>query len=266
MRGTFFTPMERFQPALPMRGVTAILSRDSEYSEFQPALPMRGVTTGRHRRSRSRAISTRTPHAGSDDAIIRGRDGMEISTRTPHAGSDVHPIDDRFVVRISTRTPHAGSDPVFFDVLQAKPISTRTPHAGSDIDRAWRDRMGRISTRTPHAGSDRNIMRKIYCLDQHIAPIDKQGTRNKRVRHLYVTLFGANLTYVICELRARTMVLQCQEPFSFVRWLRTYMLNLRLIFASKTVESQTIFLRIDQLDELALDTNHRRSIGNAFEH
>ena len=124
----------------------------------------------------------------------------------------------------------------------------------------------RISTRTPHAGSDRNIMRKIYCLDQHIAPIDKQGTRNKRVRHLYVTLFGANLTYVICELRARTMVLQCQEPFSFVRWLRTYMLNLRLIFASKTVESQTIFLRIDQLDELALDTNHRRSIGNAFEH
>ena len=125
---------------------------------------------------------------------------------------------------------------------------------------------GCISTRTPHAGSDRNIMRKIYCLDQHIAPIDKQGTRNKRVRHLYVTLFGANLTYVICELRARTMVLQCQEPFSFVRWLRTYMLNLRLIFASKTVESQTIFLRIDQLDELALDTNHRRSIGNAFEH
>ena len=107
---------------------------------------------------------------------------------------------------------------------------------------------------------------QIYCFDQHIVSLDKQGTRNKRVRHLYVTLFGANLTYVICELRARTMVLQCQEPFSFVRWLRTYMLNLRLIFASKTVESQTIFLRIDQLDELALDTNHRRSIGNAFEH
>ena len=146
-------------------------------------------------------------------------------------------------------------------------ISTRTPHAGSDgRGRRAAGRPDRISTRTPHAGSDRNIMRKIYCLDQHIAPIDKQGTRNKRVRHLYVTLFGANLTYVICELRARTMVLQCQEPFSFVRWLRTYMLNLRLIFASKTVESQTIFLRIDQLDELALDTNHRRSIGNAFEH
>lgn len=145
-------------------------------------------------------------------------------------------------------------------------ISTRTPHAGSDFRYRISRRRRSISTRTPHAGSDRNIMRKIYCLDQHIAPIDKQGTRNKRVRHLYVTLFGANLTYVICELRARTMVLQCQEPFSFVRWLRTYMLNLRLIFASKTVESQTIFLRIDQLDELALDTNHRRSIGNAFEH
>ena len=167
-----------------------------------------------------------------------------ISTRTPHAGSDVARVDEALDGCISTRTPHAGSDGKRRDIRSDYPISTRTPHAGSD----------------------RNIMRKIYCLDQHIAPIDKQGTRNKRVRHLYVTLFGANLTYVICELRARTMVLQCQEPFSFVRWLRTYMLNLRLIFASKTVESQTIFLRIDQLDELALDTNHRRSIGNAFEH
>ena len=190
----------KFQPALPMRGVTRPATKRVERDIFQPALPMRGVT--------------------------------------------VHPI------------PH----------LPLQVISTRTPHAGSDQDAERDERADFISTRTPHAGSDRNIMRKIYCLDQHIAPIDKQGTRNKRVRHLYVTLFGANLTYVICELRARTMVLQCQEPFSFVRWLRTYMLNLRLIFASKTVESQTIFLRIDQLDELALDTNHRRSIGNAFEH
>lgn len=162
---------------------------------------------------------------------------------------------------------HAGSDPrVLEHGVHRGAISPRTPHAGSDKSLCAQFNTEEISTRTPHAGSDRNIMRKIYCLDQHIAPIDKQGTRNKRVRHLYVTLFGANLTYVICELRARTMVLQCQEPFSFVRWLRTYMLNLRLIFASKTVESQTIFLRIDQLDELALDTNHRRSIGNAFEH
>ena len=190
----------RFQPALPMRGVTSCCPLSDSAFIFQPALPMRGVTSRSGQVVCRRFISTRTPHAGSD--VVLGHVPVEIS----------------------------------------------------------------ISTRTPHAGSDRNIMRKIYCLDQHIAPIDKQGTRNKRVRHLYVTLFGANLTYVICELRARTMVLQCQEPFSFVRWLRTYMLNLRLIFASKTVESQTIFLRIDQLDELALDTNHRRSIGNAFEH
>ena len=190
----------------------------------------------------------------------------QISTRTPHAGSD-EAVGDRPGDRcISTRTPHAGSDAGARIRGQPGRISTRTPHAGSDVVQLDEPAALRISTRTPHAGSDRNIMRKIYCLDQHIAPIDKQGTRNKRVRHLYVTLFGANLTYVICELRARTMVLQCQEPFSFVRWLRTYMLNLRLIFASKTVESQTIFLRIDQLDELALDTNHRRSIGNAFEH
>ena len=214
--------MNIFQPALPMRGVTAHRHGNLHPGRFQPALPMRGVTS----------YSIIPPFT------------VLISTRTPHAGSDGSSSGDPDYRQISTRTPHAGSDDTFVNI----------------------DRDVVISTRTPHAGSDRNIMRKIYCLDQHIAPIDKQGTRNKRVRHLYVTLFGANLTYVICELRARTMVLQCQEPFSFVRWLRTYMLNLRLIFASKTVESQTIFLRIDQLDELALDTNHRRSIGNAFEH
>ena len=227
---------------------------------------MRGVTRVRAHRRLLQGISTRTPHAGSDAVVGQRFHESLISTRTPHAGSD-HGLEQRdLIFRISTRTPHAGSDALHEARLHIVVISTRTPHAGSDFSPPSERRAGNISTRTPHAGSDRNIMRKIYCLDQHIAPIDKQGTRNKRVRHLYVTLFGANLTYVICELRARTMVLQCQEPFSFVRWLRTYMLNLRLIFASKTVESQTIFLRIDQLDELALDTNHRRSIGNAFEH
>ena len=221
-----------------------VRGQDSASERFQPALPMRGVTQVVCRRFEIGRISTRTPHAGSD--LERGGQLHidVISTRTPHAGSDVDSVHKLCVVGFQPALPMRGV----------------TLRADLHV------RLRLISTRTPHAGSDRNIMRKIYCLDQHIAPIDKQGTRNKRVRHLYVTLFGANLTYVICELRARTMVLQCQEPFSFVRWLRTYMLNLRLIFASKTVESQTIFLRIDQLDELALDTNHRRSIGNAFEH
>ena len=197
---------------------------------------------------------------------VRRRTPLSFQPALPMRGVTCRRTSTSRTFSISTRTPHAGSDTGAARTSASSRISTRTPHAGSDCGRLALLPALRISTRTPHAGSDRNIMRKIYCLDQHIAPIDKQGTRNKRVRHLYVTLFGANLTYVICELRARTMVLQCQEPFSFVRWLRTYMLNLRLIFASKTVESQTIFLRIDQLDELALDTNHRRSIGNAFEH
>ena len=34
----------RFQPALPMRGVTQYSSMFSRRSPFQPALPMRGVT------------------------------------------------------------------------------------------------------------------------------------------------------------------------------------------------------------------------------
>ena len=58
---------------------------------FQPALPMRGVTSGEARDDVKDLISTRTPHAGSD---LQARDetGLElISTRTPHAGSDRWP-------------------------------------------------------------------------------------------------------------------------------------------------------------------------------
>ena len=55
---------------------------------FQPALPMRGLTRRARIPGQPRHISTRTPHAGSD----RGRDSfpalLSISTRTPHAGSD----------------------------------------------------------------------------------------------------------------------------------------------------------------------------------
>ena len=35
---------EKFQPALPMRGVTVLHVAEDEVAEFQPALPMRGVT------------------------------------------------------------------------------------------------------------------------------------------------------------------------------------------------------------------------------
>ena len=46
-------PICPFQPALPMRGVTELSSRDSVIKLFQPALPMRGVTV-----TASFAIST----------------------------------------------------------------------------------------------------------------------------------------------------------------------------------------------------------------
>ena len=55
---------------------------------FQPALPMRGVTAQRRARHRDIHISTRTPHAGSDHAGESGGAWWLISTRTPHAGSD----------------------------------------------------------------------------------------------------------------------------------------------------------------------------------
>ena len=55
---------------------------------FQPALPMRGVTAHAVRIDAPLVISTRTPHAGSDSGIHSGESRRDISTRTPHAGSD----------------------------------------------------------------------------------------------------------------------------------------------------------------------------------
>ena len=56
----------RFQPALPMRGVTLKDSVVTLLIRFQPALPMRGVTVLDVQKLVSGLISTRTPHAGSD--------------------------------------------------------------------------------------------------------------------------------------------------------------------------------------------------------
>ena len=55
---------------------------------FQPALPMRGVTAGDDGRCVTGHISTRTPHAGSDGIARLSTRRPSISTRTPHAGSD----------------------------------------------------------------------------------------------------------------------------------------------------------------------------------
>ena len=41
---TTVTVLSLFQPALPMRGVTAARGIPATYDSFQPALPMRGVT------------------------------------------------------------------------------------------------------------------------------------------------------------------------------------------------------------------------------
>ena len=79
---------DRFQPALPMRGVTLFLAFHTPFDRFQPALPMRGVTASAPRMLRGKDISTRTPHAGSDVRITGAQLLVFISTRTPHAGSD----------------------------------------------------------------------------------------------------------------------------------------------------------------------------------
>ena len=95
MRGVTGVPVVQhggkvFQPALPMRGVTGTVSSSAISScVFQPALPMRGVTSYSIIPPFTVLISTRTPHAGSDHEQVFQRDLLvDISTRTPHAGSD----------------------------------------------------------------------------------------------------------------------------------------------------------------------------------
>ena len=85
-------PQSTFQPALPLRGVTAYTRTcRSVLLLFQPALPLRGVTLPRVDGLRAAAhISTRTPLAGSDLISPFVFRVLVISTRTPLAGSD-HP-------------------------------------------------------------------------------------------------------------------------------------------------------------------------------
>ena len=51
----------KFQPALPMRGVTGVVSASIDFLQFQPALPMRGVTPWCS--SSSRPICDFNPHS-----------------------------------------------------------------------------------------------------------------------------------------------------------------------------------------------------------
>ena len=67
----------RFQPALPMRGVTLAALVHSFGDLFQPALPMRGVTTANAPFAALPDISTRTPHAGSDVVSLQRTGGCD---------------------------------------------------------------------------------------------------------------------------------------------------------------------------------------------
>ena len=76
----------------PHAGSDVLGQRGSvEVHRFQPALPMRGVTLGIAAEAQALEISTRTPHAGSDRRVAHDASIVRISTRTPHAGSDATP-------------------------------------------------------------------------------------------------------------------------------------------------------------------------------
>ena len=100
---------------------------------FQPALPMRGVTAHAVRIDAPLVISTRTPHAGSDSGIHSGESRRDISTRTPHAGSDfITGFTAAVANKFQPALPMRGVTRIAIDHHVGIPISTRTPHAGSD--------------------------------------------------------------------------------------------------------------------------------------
>ena len=73
----------KFQPALPLRGVTKFTQIPSDTFKFQPALPLRGVTHLRGLGAGLHDISTRTPLAGSD-ATGSGR-SLTAGDFNPHS-------------------------------------------------------------------------------------------------------------------------------------------------------------------------------------
>ena len=98
MRGV--TPFEfvkilrnTFQPALPMRGVTwSPIQASSMLSSFQPALPMRGVTALPTSYAVEAIFQPALPMRGVTNRVERDILVMQISTRTPHAGSDAEQL------------------------------------------------------------------------------------------------------------------------------------------------------------------------------
>ena len=146
----------KFQPALPMRGVTRpqllgtvniVISTRTPHagsdaaltflwvvSPFQPALPMRGVTNFGTKKSSSSIFQPALPMRGVTLRPVRVHQGRHISTRTPHAGSDAEVAaarngDNKFQPALPMRgvTGHRVC------MHESVSISTRTPHAGSDI-------------------------------------------------------------------------------------------------------------------------------------
>ncbi len=120
----------QFQPALPVRGVTSVEDGDKVTSfEFQPALPVREVT-----RSSSPVtcptISTRTPRAGSDDTeSIRWLEKFQpaLPVREVTIGSSSGEVQLLFQPALPVRG--------VTELGQRRGsllISTRTPRAGSD--------------------------------------------------------------------------------------------------------------------------------------
>ena len=98
-----------------------------QLDKFQPALPMRGVTGSGEVRDFRVLISTRTPHAGSDILLPVVGQRLHISTRTPHAGSDENAEHHGARFMISTRTPHAGSDA--WRTCPPRPRGNFNPHS-----------------------------------------------------------------------------------------------------------------------------------------
>ena len=81
-------PRILFQPTLPARGATHIVTSLARSSTFQPTLPARGATKLTAYQRPWWEISTHAPRTGSDDLTSDAIMGNTISTHAPRTGSD----------------------------------------------------------------------------------------------------------------------------------------------------------------------------------
>ena len=173
-----FFPTRPFQPTLPARGATSVVTASFGASsisthaprtgsdtkrlealegrkKFQPTLPARGATLLRQWRFRWRRISTHAPRTGSDKPSATIPDDVDnFNPRSPHGERRALAQPTGRHADFNPRSPH-GERQILAEMENAKEdISTHAPRTGSDgIERRFFGRVGKFQPTLPARGA-----------------------------------------------------------------------------------------------------------------